>query len=114
MIPHSRMHNDRFSCRVSSKPNNQPDWLSWKHANAAIAKKTLPCAVDEDITNSCPRKSDFPELVERRRHRTSVCQKKKKKTWKARRIHLEINHILLYSSGEADIEQNKCTLHEQA
>ena len=31
MIPYSRMHNDRFSCRVTGKHNNELDWLSWRH-----------------------------------------------------------------------------------
>ena len=39
MIPHSRMHNDRFSCRVTSKHNNQLDWLSRKHANAGFVEE---------------------------------------------------------------------------
>ena len=41
MIPYSRMHNDRFSCRVTSKHNSQLDWLCWKHANVAFVEEVL-------------------------------------------------------------------------
>ena len=41
MIENSQIHNDRLSCRVTSKHNNLFDWPSWKHANAALVEEVL-------------------------------------------------------------------------
>ena len=48
------------------------------------------------------RKSDFPELVGRRRHRTSVCKKKGRRGGPEKVIS-QINHIFLNSFGEDDV-----------
>ena len=61
-------------------------------------------AVYEDTGNSSPRKSNFPELVERRRHQTGDCRKQGRRA-RPEEVISQINHIFLYSSGEADIEQ---------
>ena len=67
-------------------------------------ERTKQSALYEDTGNSSPRKPNFPELVERRRHRTSDCRKQGRRG-RPEEVISQINHIFLYSSGEADIEQ---------
>ena len=52
MIAHFRTHNDRFSCRVTSKLTNQLDWPSWNGTPTDVAPVAEVVAVPERDTVS--------------------------------------------------------------
>ena len=73
-------------------------------------ERTKQSAVYEDTGNSSPRKSNFPELVERRRHRTGDCRKQGRRG-RPEEVISQINHIFLYSSGQlSHLEIHICCL----
>ena len=62
-------------------------------------ERTMQSTVYEDTGNSSPRKSNFPELVERRRHRTRDCWIQGRRG-RPEEVISQINRIFLYSSGQ--------------
>ena len=91
---------------VSQSADVQTAWVM-KQIFSGMMRKLLSCTksiirprkqsvVYEDTGNSSPRKSNFPELVERRRHRTGDCRKQVGRGRPEEAIS-QINQKFLYS-----------------